>query len=72
MALEWVVLGYAEAAEAVMVILLMMPGLDVRYSTSVTPSPLVDHEVPGNASPLLFYLIIYCVTNLVVGMDRAA
>ncbi|WZZ91027.1 hypothetical protein YC2023_119606 [Brassica napus] len=60
MALEWVVLGYAAAAEAVMVILLMMPGLDV------------DHEVPGNASALLFYLIIYCVTNLVVGMDRAA
>ncbi|CDY16949.1 BnaC09g40760D [Brassica napus] len=28
MALEWVVLGYAAAAEAVMVILLMMPGLD--------------------------------------------
>ncbi|CDY16953.1 BnaC09g40800D [Brassica napus] len=28
MALKWVVLGYAAAAEAIMVILLTMPGLD--------------------------------------------
>ncbi|CAF2103536.1 hypothetical protein BRARA_E03534 [Brassica rapa] len=28
MALEWVVLGYAAAAEAIMIVLLTMPGLD--------------------------------------------
>ncbi|KAL9229300.1 hypothetical protein vseg_004783 [Gypsophila vaccaria] len=36
MALEWVVLGYAAAAEAIMVILLTLPGLDALRKGLIT------------------------------------
>lgn len=118
MALEWVVLGYAAAAEAIMVILLTMPGLDAlrkgliavtrnllkpflsiipfclfllmdiywKYETrpscdgdSCTPSEHLRHQKSIMksqrnalliASALVFYWILYSVTNLVVRIEQ--
>ncbi|CAH2072546.1 unnamed protein product [Thlaspi arvense] len=118
MALEWVVLGYAAAAEAIMVILLTMPGLDAlrkgliavtrnllkpflsiipfclfllmdiywKYETrpscdgdSCTPSEHLRHQKSIMksqrnalliASALVFYWILYSVTNLVVKIEQ--
>ncbi|KAA8541391.1 hypothetical protein F0562_025339 [Nyssa sinensis] len=61
MALEWVVIGYAAGAEAIMVLLLTMPGLDrlrsVRYqailqvpyvhAVGAAPPPKVGHKEPA-------------------------
>lgn len=119
MALEWVVLGYAAAAEAVMILLLTLPGLDPlrkglisvvktllkpflsivpfsifllldiywKYETtlscdsfnSCTASDHVRHQKSLMksqrngiliASALLFYWILYSVTNLVVRVEE--
>jgi len=117
MALEWVVLGYAAAAEAIMVLLLTIPGLDAlrkglvavtknllkpflsvvpfclfllmdiywKYETrpscegdSCTPSEHLRHQKSIMksqrnalliAAALLFYWLLYSVTNLVVRID---
>ena len=117
MALEWVVLGYAAAAEAIMVILLTIPGLDAlrkglvavtknllkpflsvvpfclfllmdiywKYETrpscegdACTPTEHLRHQKSIMksqrnalliASALLFYWLLYSVTNLVVKID---
>jgi hypothetical protein len=118
MALEWVVLGYAAAAEAIMVLLLTIPGLDAlrkglvavtknllkpflsvvpfclfllmdiywKYETrpscegdSCTPTEHLRHQKSIMksqrnalliASALLFYWLLYSVTNLVVKIDH--
>ncbi|XP_004503366.1 uncharacterized protein [Cicer arietinum] len=118
MALEWVVLGYAAAAEAIMVILLTIPGLDAlrkgliavtknllkpflsvvpfclfllmdiywKYETrpscegdSCTPTEHLRHQKSIMksqrnalliAAALLFYWLLYSVTNLVVKIDH--
>ncbi|KAL4331092.1 hypothetical protein AHAS_Ahas13G0465500 [Arachis hypogaea] len=118
MALEWVVLGYAAAAEAIMVLLLTIPGLDGlrrgliavtrnllkpflsvvpfclfllmdiywKYETrpscegdSCTPTEHLRHQKSIMksqrnalliASALLFYWLLYSVTNLVVKIEQ--
>ncbi|CAH8388300.1 unnamed protein product [Eruca vesicaria subsp. sativa] len=119
MALEWVVLSYAAAAESIMVILLTMPGLDGlrkgliavtrnllkpflsivpfslfllmdiywKYETmpscedadSCTPSEHLRHQKSMMksqrnalliAAALVFYWILFSVTNLVVKIEQ--
>ncbi|KHN16564.1 uncharacterized protein LOC114421198 [Glycine soja] len=118
MALEWVVLGYVAAAEAIMVILLTIPGLEAlrkgliavtrnllkpflsvvpfclflfmdiywKFETrpscegdSCTPSEHLRHQKSIMksqrnalliAAALLFYWLLYSVTNLVVRIDH--
>ena len=56
MALEWVVLGYAAGAEAIMVLLLTIPGLDGlrKGLIAVTRNPYASSPVPP-APPLTPY-----------------
>lgn len=118
MALEWVVLGYAAGAEAIMVLLLTLPGLDGlrrglvavtrnllkpflsvvpfclfllmdiywKYETrpsceddSCTPSEHLRHQKSIMksqrnalliAAALIFYWLLYSVTNLVVKIEQ--
>ncbi|KAK7320067.1 hypothetical protein RJT34_04797 [Clitoria ternatea] len=118
MALEWVVLGYAAGAEAVMVLLLTIPGLDAlrkglvtvtrnllkpfmsvvpfclfllmdiywKYENrpscegdSCTPSEHLRHQKSIMksqrnalliAAALLFYWLLYSVTNLIVRIEQ--
>lgn len=118
MALEWVVLGYAAAAEAIMVLLLTLPGLDAlrkglisvtrnllkpflsvvpfclfllmdiywKYETrpscegdSCTATEQLRHQKSIMksqrnalliAAALLFYWLLYSITNLVVRIDQ--
>ncbi|KAJ8761015.1 hypothetical protein K2173_022053 [Erythroxylum novogranatense] len=117
MALEWVVLGYAAGAEAIMVLLLTIPGLDGlhkglitvtrnllkpllsvvpfclflfmdiywKYETrpscdgeSCTPSEHLRHQKSIMksqrnalliATALVFYWLLYSITNLVVKIE---
>ncbi|CAL1392582.1 unnamed protein product [Linum trigynum] len=118
MALEWVVLGYAAGAEAIMVLLLTIPGLDGlrkgliavtrnllkpflsvvpfclfllmdiywKYETrpscegdSCSPSEQLRHQKSIMksqrnalliAAALIFYWLLYSVTNLVVKIEQ--
>ncbi|XP_057962950.1 uncharacterized protein LOC131154289 [Malania oleifera] len=118
MALEWVVLGYAAGAEAIMVLLLTIPGLDPlrkglvavtrnllkpflsivpfclfllmdiywKYETrphceadTCTPTEFLRHQKSVMKSQrnalliavaLVFYWLLYSVTNLVVRIDQ--
>jgi len=118
MALEWVVLGYAAGAEAIMLLLLTMPGLDrlrkglvavtrnaLKPMLSVVPFCLfllmdiywkyeLNPSCEGHmcspsehlrhqksvmksqrnfmliASALLLYWLLFCVTNMVMRIER--
>ena len=119
MALEWVVLGYAAAAEAIMVLLLTLPGLDplrkgliavtrnllkpflsivpfcvfllmdiywkyenrpsCESADSCTPAEYLRHQKSIMksqrnalliAAALVFYWLLYTVTNLVVRIEQ--